>query len=112
MKQKTLSNKERECLYLVALGKTTSEIAKTLNLSPHTVSFHIRNIFAKLNVKSRPAAIAQALTQSLLPLHDLAQCKNGPCPLLQSVSSHELSNRLSETHKLAIEPNRNHGVSY
>ncbi|AQS51850.1 hypothetical protein PAEH1_10350 [Paenalcaligenes hominis] len=68
MRKRPLSPKERECLYWVALGKTSEEISRILGLSPHTVNFHIRNCFIKLNVSSRPAAIAKALAHSLLAL--------------------------------------------
>lgn len=68
MRKTPLSPKERECLYWVALGKTSVEISYILGLSRHTVNFHIRNCFTKLNVSNRPAAIAKALAHSLLPL--------------------------------------------
>jgi DNA-binding CsgD family transcriptional regulator len=38
---------------LVAQGMTNREIAGDLYLSPHTVSFHIRQIFRKLDISSR-----------------------------------------------------------
>ncbi len=70
MKIKPLSPQESECLYWVALGKTTQEIGKILGLSRHTVNFHIRKCLTKLNASNRPAAIAKALTLSLLSLDE------------------------------------------
>lgn len=79
MRKKTLSKKERECLYWVALGKTSGEISRILGVSHHTVNFHIRNTFTKLNVTNRPAAIAQAVALSLLPLHETIRPTSTRC---------------------------------
>jgi len=40
---------------LVAGGLTNGEVAARLYLSPHTVDFHLRQIFSKLNIESRVA---------------------------------------------------------
>lgn len=61
-----LSAREREVLGLVAAGKSNREIAAELVLSPHTVGRHLENIFAKLGVRSRAAAIAHAYEHDLL----------------------------------------------
>ena len=65
-KSATLSEREREVLAHVAAGKTNREIAAALVLSEHTVGRHLENIFAKLGVKSRAAAIAHAYEHNLL----------------------------------------------
>lgn len=70
MRIKPLSPKESECLYWVALGKTTQEISHILGLSRHTVNFHIRKCLTKLNVSNRPAAIAKAIAHSFLSLDE------------------------------------------
>jgi DNA-binding CsgD family transcriptional regulator/tetratricopeptide (TPR) repeat protein len=51
-----LTEREREVIEQVAVGKTNREIAKTLFLSPRTVDRHLARIFEKLNVHSRAAA--------------------------------------------------------
>ncbi len=52
-KIETLSSREREIFNLLALLKTNKEIANELNVSINTVKFHIKNIYEKLEIKSR-----------------------------------------------------------
>ncbi|WCL49678.1 response regulator [Leptospira sp. GIMC2001] len=52
-----LSNREKEVLNLVSLGLVYSDIADELDISPHTVSRHVENIYKKLNVHSKSQAI-------------------------------------------------------
>jgi DNA-binding CsgD family transcriptional regulator len=61
-----LSPREREVLAHVASGKTNREIAAVLVISEHTVGRHLDNVFAKLGVGSRAAAIAYAMEHHLL----------------------------------------------
>jgi DNA-binding CsgD family transcriptional regulator len=56
-----LTGRERQVLALVADGGTNRHIAKELSLSPKTVNRHIENIFGKLGVSSRAAAVAKGL---------------------------------------------------
>jgi len=53
-----LTAREREILDLVAEGKTNSEIAERLWVSPGTVRKHLNNVYAKLGVHTRTAAAA------------------------------------------------------
>ena len=59
-----LSDREREVLVLMSRGKTNKQIAEKLVVSVNTVKKHAQNIFTKLNVDSRAAAVAKALQQS------------------------------------------------
>jgi DNA-binding CsgD family transcriptional regulator/tetratricopeptide (TPR) repeat protein len=49
----SLTASEIAVAQLVAEGLTNRDVAERLFISPHTVSGHLRNIFMKLNVKSR-----------------------------------------------------------
>lgn len=52
----TLTRREAQVLQWVATGKTNTEIATNLGLSPRTVQKHLEHIFRKLRVKTRTAA--------------------------------------------------------
>ena len=62
----TLTSRELEVLGLLAQGCTYSQAAHRLQLSPHTVQAHVKNIYAKLEVHSARAAIWRALNLRLL----------------------------------------------
>jgi DNA-binding CsgD family transcriptional regulator len=53
-----LTAREQEVLSWVARGKTNPEIAELLWLAPGTVRKHLENVFAKLGVSTRTAAVA------------------------------------------------------
>jgi DNA-binding CsgD family transcriptional regulator len=61
-----VSAREIEILYLIKDGKNTSDIAEHLSLSPFTVRNHVKNIFRKLNARSRSHAVAQAISHGIL----------------------------------------------
>jgi DNA-binding CsgD family transcriptional regulator len=56
-----LTSREREVLAWVARGKTNAEIAQLLWLAPSTVRKHLENVYAKLGVNTRTAAVARFL---------------------------------------------------
>jgi ATP/maltotriose-dependent transcriptional regulator MalT len=62
----TLTVREIEVLRLVAGGSNNAQIAEKLFVSEHTVHRHLANIFSKLDVSSRAAAVAQAVRRGLL----------------------------------------------
>ncbi|PBC69600.1 LuxR family two component transcriptional regulator [Streptomyces sp. TLI_235] len=53
-----LSRRELEIMDHIARGRSNPEIAKTLFLSEKTVKNHVNRIYAKLQVRSRAAAVA------------------------------------------------------
>jgi len=56
-----LSNREREVVQMVALGRTGPEIAAELQISHHTVRTHVRNSMRKVGARSRAHLVAMAL---------------------------------------------------
>jgi DNA-binding CsgD family transcriptional regulator len=60
-----LSTRELEILRLMVKGLIKKEIGEQLTISYHTVDNHERNVFKKLNVHTRSAAVAKALIEKL-----------------------------------------------
>lgn len=58
--------REIEILCLIKDGHKTGAIAEYLSLSPYTVRNHVKNIFRKLNARSRSHAVAQAISHGIL----------------------------------------------
>ncbi|MFJ7266538.1 LuxR C-terminal-related transcriptional regulator [Streptomyces sp. NPDC099050] len=48
-----LSDMERRIAYLVSAGMTNQQIANRVHLSAHTVNYHLRKIYRKLNINTR-----------------------------------------------------------
>jgi DNA-binding NarL/FixJ family response regulator len=55
-----LTAREHEVLDLIAAGRSNADLAAALVLSPKTVRNHVSNIFTKLHVADRSAAIVRA----------------------------------------------------
>ena len=63
-----LTPRETECLIWTAKGKTAGDIADILNISEHTVRFHIARAMKKLNVYSKTHAAAKSLQLGLITI--------------------------------------------
>jgi DNA-binding NarL/FixJ family response regulator len=62
----SLSPREHDLLKRLVEGLTAKEIADRMQVSIHTTSTHTRNLFTKLGVHSRAAAVARALRERLV----------------------------------------------
>jgi len=62
----TLTPREIQVMELVAEGLRNKEIASTLAISEETVQVHLRNIFAKLKVGERTAALNVAIRRGIV----------------------------------------------
>jgi DNA-binding CsgD family transcriptional regulator len=58
---KVLTPREKEVLKQIGLGKTTKQIAATMNLSVYTVSNHRKHICKKLELHSTAQLVAFAV---------------------------------------------------
>jgi DNA-binding NarL/FixJ family response regulator len=68
----TLSNREYQTLCLIASGKTLSEIAESMTLSPKTVSVYRARMLEKMGFKNNAEAIHYAISYHLV---DTSQMK-------------------------------------
>lgn len=62
-----LTDRERQITQLLASGIPVEQIASSLWISPHTARDHIKAIFAKLGVSSRPELTALLFHEHVLP---------------------------------------------
>jgi DNA-binding NarL/FixJ family response regulator len=63
-----LTARETEVLQLTVQGLANKQIALKLNISEHTVKFHLSSLYAKLNVSSRTEAVRAGLRLGLISL--------------------------------------------
>ena len=63
-----LTVREQEVLEQMAAGLSNRQIAHALDISEHTVKFHVSAILGKLGVATRSAAIRHGLRQGLVTL--------------------------------------------
>ncbi len=63
-----LTPRELDVLRLVARGLGNKEIAAELDLSTHTVKYHLAAVLTKLGVRSRTEAVSRGIRTGLLPL--------------------------------------------
>ncbi|MBI5650156.1 MAG: response regulator transcription factor [Chloroflexi bacterium] len=63
-----LTPRETQVLQLLAQGKSNKTIARELDISEHTVKFHVNAILGKLNAQSRTEAVVLATRLGLVML--------------------------------------------
>jgi DNA-binding NarL/FixJ family response regulator len=64
----SLTNRETQIVEEVSKGHRNKEIAASLDISEETVEVHLKNIFTKLDVHDRTAAVRVALRRGIIHL--------------------------------------------
>ena len=57
-----LTLREQEILAALASGARNRDLAQQLDISQHTVKFHLKNVYAKLDVSNRAQAVTVFLS--------------------------------------------------
>ena len=65
--QTRITARELAVLRLVSLGTATNDVAKLLGIGEETVRSHLKKVQAKLGVRNRAHATAEAVRQQLIP---------------------------------------------
>lgn len=68
---RSLSDREREVLALLALGYSRAEVAELLFVGLETVKAHLKHIYVKLDATSGASAIYRAIQGGWLSVHYL-----------------------------------------
>jgi two-component system, NarL family, response regulator NreC len=66
----TLTNREREVFQMASEGKTASEIAKILSISPRTAELHRGRMMDKLGLRTQTDLVLYAVKRGILPMDD------------------------------------------
>ena len=69
--QALLTPREIEVLKAIDEGLTNKMIARRMNISLHTVKFHVESLFRKLGVSTRTEALAKARERRVANTIDL-----------------------------------------
>lgn len=64
-----LSKRELEILQMLAQGLTYQDISEALFLSEYTVQTHVKNIYSKMHVSNKVAAIRKAMDNNWFPTY-------------------------------------------
>ena len=64
--EQAITDRQVEILELAAQGLSRGQIAERLRVSPSTVKTHFENSYARLGVKNRAAAVAEAIRLGLV----------------------------------------------
>lgn len=65
-----LSKREKDILKGIASGLEATEVAHSLNISKHTVHYHLKNVNIKLSAKNRTHAVCTAIILGLIEMSD------------------------------------------
>lgn len=67
-----LTERELQVITLIAEGLSNHLISKRLDISSHTVKFHVNNCLEKLNAKNRLHAVLEAVRRGYIRLSEAA----------------------------------------
>ena len=67
-----LTPRQRQCLVLVAKGKTDRQVGRTLRISGETVHKHVESIKKAYRARSRMQLVIRALVVREITLHEIA----------------------------------------
>jgi DNA-binding NarL/FixJ family response regulator len=65
-RENTLTRREVQVIDLISTGMRNKEVAAALDVSEETVQVHVKNIFTKLTVNDRTAAVNVALRRGII----------------------------------------------
>ena len=102
---KDLSKRERDVVELLLQGKSNKQIAITLGIAETTVEFHLRNVYAKLQVRSRTEAILELAKSTGLISENLREIRVEK----ESKINHTSGTFISEKRE-SVSPKRNVSV--
>jgi len=84
-----LTPHEVRLLKLLVEGHRYKTAAAELRVSPHTVSFHLRRLYQKLDVHSKSEAVSKALRYGLVQTHQCAIQTSGASPAAASAPNRQ-----------------------
>ncbi|MCC7118337.1 MAG: DUF805 domain-containing protein [Anaerolineales bacterium] len=90
--QQALSAREQEVVDLLLKGKSNKLIASALGISDRTVEFHLKNVYAKLQVGSRTELILKLGTSTVAGRDEIPE--NGDSP--RAISLREAVSRIGK----------------
>ena len=72
-----LSQREKDILAAIALGKSYKEMAQAFGLSPHTIHTHIKNVYEKLQASTRSEALQKARNLGVIRVGPIGVAADG-----------------------------------
>lgn len=66
--RRQLTERELECLQIIAKGLSNNEAARVLGLSKATIRTHLEHIYQKLDVTNRVEAVTEGIRQGIIDL--------------------------------------------
>lgn len=78
MKKTSLSTKQREVMLLLAEGGSQQQIAQRMGVSQNTATYHVRQLYTKLDAHDRGEAISRLLAGDSKGESSLARGRAGP----------------------------------